>query len=980
MLEGVAANVVSTAVVESYKYGKSHASHNIDYANNLENNYDKLMKEARTLYAMRDDIVAEAKKHKTEDLNNICKNWIHMVMKIEKEVQQLEDNYKEESSKGKKLFGIKLFGRNPRVELSKNMEKKYEELKELFFKGTFVTGLPNKILPEAVPKTEDEPSLHQVIKKILDLLSDRNIRMIGLWGELGIGKTTIMKSLNDNKDIAKMFDIVIYVNVPKNWSIKMLQDAITQRLKLNVEGVTNPDEIASRISEKLKCKKYLLLLDEVWDNNLDLHVIGIHDNEKDSKVVLATRSRDICLNLGTNDQIELKRLSEADAYKMFSEKVGQNINLPGIVPTAELVARQCYGWPFLIDKVARAFRKKDNLKLWRDGLSSLMRWPSIEVQGMNELIEFLKFCYEDLDRQDRKLCFLYSALYPEDFEIYIDYLLECWTAESFIRDANKFRVAREIGHTILDDLINVSLLEKSNRMNYVRMNGVMRNMALQISYRSNEFKVLVRTSQMQQQPPNKGEWQNANRISLMDNKLCHLPKNPNCKNLSTLLLQRNRDLKRIPKPFFKLMQNLRVLDLQGTGITSLPSSISYFRCLKALYLNACVDLKILPCTIKGLMHLNVLDIRNTRINYLPIEIGCLTQLKCLRMSLSNFGSGQSRAMEFNRNVLSKLSLLEELRIDVDPDKRRWEEVARAIIVEAATLKHLTSLSICFPSMDYLEFFISASHLWKDSSSKFQFSIGSHDQTRYEIFYNLKCHIKKCLKFANGEGVHPAISKVLAESDAFELTGHTGVSKLSDFGVDNFEKMQGCLIEGCHEIETLVDGNSITKSALTGLEEMHINDAANLTSIWEGVVHTGSLARLKTLTLCKCPRLKKIFSNGMIAQLSELQNLKVEQCYEIEEIIMESKNSALELDALPNMKTLVLLDLPKVRSIWTNDSIKCSSLKKIEISMCQLLTRLPFNNENAINLECIEVQQSWWDALAWQEAAIEQRLRSICRFN
>jgi hypothetical protein len=49
------------------------------------------------------------------------------------------------------------------------------------------------------------------------------------------------------------------------------------------------------------------------------------------------------------------------------------------------------------------------------------------------------------------------------------------------------------------------------------------------------------------------------------------------------------------------------------------------------------------------------------------------------------------------------------------------------------------------------------------------------------------------------------------------------------------------------------------------------------------------------------------------------------------------------------------------------------LKKIEISMCQLLIRLPFNNENAINLKCIEVQQSWWDALAWQETVIEQRL-------
>jgi disease resistance protein RPS2 len=119
---------------------------------------------------------------------------------------------------------------------------------------------------------------------------------------------------------------------------------------------------------------------------------------------------------------------------------------------------------------------------------------------------------------------------------------------------------------------------------------------------------------------------------------------------------------------------------------------------------------------------------------------------------------------------------------------------------------------------------------------------------------------------------------------------------------------------------------------------------------------------------------------MIAQLSKLQNLKVEECSEIEEVIMESENRGLKPDMLPSLKTLVLLDLPKVRSICINDSIKWSSLKKIEISMCPLLKKLPFNNENAINLECIEVQQSCWNALAWQEAAIKERLGPICRFN
>jgi disease resistance protein RPS2 len=130
------------------------------------------------------------------------------------------------------------------------------------------------------------------------------------------------------------------------------------------------------------------------------------------------------------------------------------------------------------------------------------------------------------------------------------------------------------------------------------------------------------------------------------------------------------------------------------------------------------------------------------------------------------------------------------------------------------------------------------------------------------------------------------------SDAFELISHKGASKLSDFDIKSINRMRGCLIEGCNKIETIVNGdslhfNSLQESALKSLEVMYINNVLKLASIWEGLVQARSLAQLKTLTLCKCLSLKMIFSNSMIAQLSKLQNLKVEKCFEIKEIIMES---------------------------------------------------------------------------------------------
>ena len=147
--------------------------------------------------------------------------------------------------------------------------------------------------------------------------------------------------------------------------------------------------------------------------------------------------------------------------------------------------------------------------------------------------------------------------------------------------------------------------------------------------------------------------------------------------------------------------------------------------------------------------------------------------------------------------------------------------------------------------------------------------------------------------------------------------------------------------------------------------------------WVGPVHDGSLTQLTTLTLTKCSKLKKIFSSGMIKQLPELQHLRVEECHQIEEIIMESENNGLESHSLSRLKKLVLIELPKLRSIWVDDSLEWPSLRRIKISMCDMLKRLFFNNANANKLRFIEGQQSWWGELVWEDDAIKQRLQPLC---
>ena len=73
-----------------------------------------------------------------------------------------------------------------------------------------------------------------------------------------------------------------------------------QKLKLNMKSTVVIEENAWRISEELKGKKCLILMDEVCDF-IDLHkVMGIQDHQE-SKVVLASKLRDICKDMEADE-------------------------------------------------------------------------------------------------------------------------------------------------------------------------------------------------------------------------------------------------------------------------------------------------------------------------------------------------------------------------------------------------------------------------------------------------------------------------------------------------------------------------------------------------------------------------------------------------------------------------------------------------------------------------------------------------------
>ncbi|KAG5525756.1 hypothetical protein RHGRI_032146 [Rhododendron griersonianum] len=421
------------------------------------------------------------------------------------------------------------------------------------------------------------------------------------------------------------------------------------------------------------------------------------------------------------------------------------------------------------------------------------------------------------------------------------------------------------------------------------------------------------------------------------------------------------------------MINLRVLDMSHTGIASLPSSLSILTSLKVLDLNNCERLVELPSHIVELVHLELLDIHGSGINYLPPHIEKLIFLKRLWVSFRIGNDTQD--VSFNYVMISKLSRLEDLVIDVKSPEQWTNEVLENIMKEVAMSQKFKRLKVCFsnrivdvievaprtvrilvPEATILMSYIRRS-LWGvvKRIGPFRFFVGCQ---KSEYLQNPNfVRYRKYVKYCNGAGSNTPILEVLAEAEGFELVNHKDIKQLSDFGTANMNKIQGCLIESCDAIETIM--NTVGSELLTNLEQLFLKNLPMLKSIWkEGPLQPGTLTKLTTLFLSGCRILVEVFPPGAIQQLREIRCLKIEKCDEVEDIIPEA-DAVGNLLVLPKLEELILLDMAKLSSICAIESLEWPSLKKLKIFGCPSLCRLPFNKGNSTYLERIEAEHEWW---------------------
>ncbi|XP_022735579.1 probable disease resistance protein At1g12280 [Durio zibethinus] len=592
--------------------------------------------------------------HPRKKLKKEVELWLGNVETVNSKIQDLEQKIGESS------FVSRGF-------LKGDVLKKIQEVDELFQRGRFRDGLvvnnPGWIGQALSTTTLFGGAAKTCMEEIWAYLMNDDIQKIGVWGMGGIGKTTIMKLVhNQLLKETENFDIVIWITVSKEMNIIKLQNRIARAMNVTLHEDEDETIRAGMIYEMLARKgKYVLILDDLWDK-LSLEEVGIPEPSNGSKLLVTTRLLDVCHYLDCRE-VKVPTLSKPDAWRLFTEKVGRDVlNHQDLLPLVKSVAEECAGLPLAIVTIASSMKGVRDIHEWRNALFELNRQVK-SVNGMEEKVfQQLQFSYDRLQDEKVKHCFLCCALYPEDWEINTDKLINLWIAEGLVEEMDSIQTEIDKGHTILNKLKNSCLIESCMIENsnidkgQVKLHDVVRDMALRITSARPRF--LVRAGMLLKRIPDVRDWnEDLEKASLMCNLELQIPSqmpSPKCQKLTTLLMCRCK-IESIPECFFEQMHGLKVLDLSENLIKNLPNSISNLETLTTLLLGWCEQLEKVPSFSK-LQALRKLDLRGTKIKDIPHEMERLVNLKYLDLSYTKI-TEMADGMLANFTSLQHLSIL-----------------------------------------------------------------------------------------------------------------------------------------------------------------------------------------------------------------------------------------------------------------------------------------------------------------------------------
>ncbi|KAF7088151.1 hypothetical protein CFC21_091292 [Triticum aestivum] len=576
-----------------------------------------------------------------------------------------------------------------RVQMSKTMMDMVEQLKEVCAKVSIILNLDllgssrthTKEIAKNRSKTTSEiiePELYgrdDQKKKIVDCIISREycpnkLNVLPIFGPGGgIGKTTFTQHIC--QEVNRYFQASIWICVSFDFSA----DRLAQEMAKKIDSVVGEKVNASAdelIQQRLKAKRFLLVLDDVWTYQEDEWkklIAPLKKVESEGNLIIVTTRIPKVAEMvkTTNGELKLERLDDADTMRFFETCIFGNKQQPWeehpeLSEIGHKVVDHLKGSPLATKTVGRLLRNQLTLDHWKRVLES-KEW---ELQtSESDIMPALKLSYDFLPFHLKQL-FVYCALFPEDYEFDSKELVQLWIGLGILQPYDQNKRTEDVGLDHLNELVNYGFFKKDKKKDgryYYVIHDLLHELATKVSsyecvsISSSNIRSIHISSYIRHLSIIVDDKDVNDRISFDDYKkdLSALGKRLKVENLRTLMLfgQYHGSFAKTFCDLFRKAKALRTIFLSGASYSMKDILHNFSKTIHLRYLRiepshntGHIDL---PSMLFRFYHLEIINIEKCNV---PVSIRHITNLVKLR----NMPLVLSDIPE-----VGKLKLLSELR-------------------------------------------------------------------------------------------------------------------------------------------------------------------------------------------------------------------------------------------------------------------------------------------------------------------------------
>ena len=827
---------------------------------------------------------------------------------------------------------------------------------------------------------------------ILELLFDDNkpiinsddfdaVRVIAIIGMGGLGKTTLAQLAFNDKEAQTHFDLRVWVCVSDDFNVLKLTQTILQSVAAGGSDFNDLNQLQLKLKEQLSGKKFLLVLDDVWNEKRHVWETFYHPmrsgGAQGSRVIVTTRNQGVVSAIGATSTYPLKELSNDEFLSLLAQQALPTRNFddyPQLRVIGDQIAKKCKGLPLAAKTLGGMLSTNQSSDAWEDILESKI-WD-LPDQENNIILPALKLSYHHLPSH-LKRCFAYCSIFPKDYEFKMDELVLLWMGEGFLDKGRGRKQMEERGTEFFHELLGRSFFQHSDRISsQFVMHDLVHDLAqfvagdtcfnLEDKLENNEQHAIPErarhSSFIRQKYVVAGKFEVFGEVKTNLRTLILLPINIrnwwekgyiSQKVLNDLLIGMRclRVLsladyytREVPDLISEL-KHLRYLNFSNCSIERLPDSVGDLYNLQTLILHGCDELIKLPKGIGKLINLRHLDITGTRkLQEMSFQVDNLTKLQTLsRFIVSKSGGpriGELKNLSDLQGVLSISKLHEIVKVEdasganlknkqkLEELKLKWNDEFWDSRNDADELQVLESLR----PHENLERLTVAFY----GGSKFPCWIGDPS---FSKMVNLTLrYCKKCTSLPTLSG--PPLLKVL------HIKGMGKVESICDefYGEckNPFASLKELQFEDMPEWESWSHSNLMKENirAFPNLEKLEIRECPKLVCGLPWMGHKRYLVGLQELVISNCGGLTCLWEEEGQGVLCNLKILRISDCAELEKLpsVMHLEN--LEIDGCPKLESFPETGLPPM-------------LRRLLVKNCGNLKGLP-QNYNLCALESLTI--------------------------